>query len=302
MPHTLLDTIKANLPDNSPNARRLFHGRGQTFPGLEAVTLDWYPPLLVLTLYSRFAEAWLHELSAGLQKLFDGRLDCLIVQHRRTKPEPARILYGSLPEQCFAAENGLRYLLDPLAHQNIGIFPDMAAGRAYVRSIAQGKTVLNLFAYTCGFSVAALAGGAQRVINLDMNRRLLDRGRLNHLLNSQDLRNVAFLGHDLFKTFGRLKRDGPFDLIILDPPFFQHGSFSAGRDWPKIMRRLPGLLVEQGEILAAVSAPELGLSFLRQQIANSLPEAQILTHLTAGGDFPEQDPDKGLHLLHARLP
>ncbi len=177
----------------------------------------------------------------------------------------------------------------------------MATGRTYVRSIADGKTILNLFAYTCGFSVAAIAGGAKRVVNLDMNRRLLDRGRQNHLLNNQDLRNVAFLGHDLFKTFGRLKREGPFDLIILDPPFFQHGSFSAERDWPKMLRRLPELLVEHGEVLAAVSAPELGLSFLRQQIANTLPGAQILTHLTAGDDFPEQDPDKGLHLLHTRL-
>lgn len=302
MPQTLLNIIKTNLPDNSPNARRLFHGRGQTVPGLEAVTLDWYPSLLLLTLYKPFDETWLQQLSSGLQELFGDRLGCLIAQQRRTKPEPARILYGSLPEISFAEENGLRYLLDPLAHQNIGIFPDMTTGRTYVRDIANGKSILNLFAYTCGFSVAALAGGAKRVVNLDMNRRLLDRGRQNHLLNDQDLRKVTFLGHDLFKSFGRLKREGPFDLIILDPPFFQNGSFKAERDWPKMLRRLPELLSDQGEVLAAVSAPELGAPFLQRQITETLPNAQIVCQLTAGDDFPEQDPDKGLHLLHLRLP
>ena len=302
MPSFLLNIIQSNLPDDSPDARRLFHGRGQTIPGLETITLDWYPPLLVLTLYAPFGDEWLNELTTGLRSLFGDRLSCLVVQHRRIKPEPARILYGTLPEPCIAEENGLRYLLDPLAHQNIGIFPDMSAGRQYVRKIAKGKRILNLFAYTCGFSVAALAGGATRVVNLDMNRRLLDRGRQNHLLNGQDLRTVAFLGHDLFKTFGRLKKEGPFDLVILDPPFFQNGSFSAERDWPKMLRRLPDLLVKNGEVLAAASAPELGLSFLRRQIETILPGAEILKHLTAGNNFLEQNPDKGLHLLHIRLP
>ncbi len=302
MLQTLLDIIKQNLPDASPNARRLFHGRGQTVVGLETVTLDWYPPLLILTLYASFDEEWLSGLSNGLQQLFGKRLGCLVCQERRAQQEPGRILFGSLPATSFAEEDGLRFLLDPLAHQNIGIFPDMMTGRAYVRKIAEGKKILNLFAYSCGFSVASLAGGAKRVVNLDMNKRLLDRGRQNHLLNGQDLRSVTFLGHDLFKSFGRLKREGPFDLIILDPPFFQNGSFSAGRDWPRMLRRLPELLAVRGELLAAASAPELGETFLRQQIANAFPEAKILAHLTGGNDFPEQNRDKGLHLLHVACP
>jgi 23S rRNA (cytosine1962-C5)-methyltransferase len=298
MPHTLLDIIKQNLPDEPRNAKRLFHGRGQTYPGLETITLDWYPPLLILTLYADFAQEWLQQISRGLQKLLGDRLGCLVCSQRRAQQESGRILYGSLSESHFAEENGLRYLLDPLAQQNIGIFPDMANGRDYVRKIAKDKSILNLFAYTCGFSVAALAGGAERVVNLDMNRRLLDKGRKNHLINDLDLRNASFLGHDLFKSFGRLKREGPFDLIILDPPFFQNGSFSAERHWPKMLRRLPELMTNKAEILAAVSAPELGERFLRQQIATAFPETIELKHLTAGNNFPEADPDKGLHLLH----
>lgn len=302
MPDQLLDIIEQNLPDGSADARRLFHGRGQTVPGLEAITLDWYPPLLVLTLYAPFEETWLQQLANGLQKLFGARLGCLVCQQRRYLQVPGQILYGTLPETSVAEENRLRYLIDPLAHQNIGLFPDMAVGRNYVRSIAEGKNILNLFAYTCGFSVAALAGGANRVVNLDMNRRLLDRGRQNHLLNGQDVRRVAFLGHDLFKTFGRLNREGPFDLIVLDPPYIQSGSFRAERDWPKMLPRLPGLLTDGGEILAAVSAPELGKSFLCQQVEAAFPGAETIRHLTAGANFPEADPDKGLHLLHVRLP
>ena len=137
MPSILLNIIQSNLPDNSPDARRLFHGRGQTVPGLKAITLDWYPPLLILTLYASYNDEWLSELTTGLTSLFGKRLGCLVVQQRRIKPEPVRIHYGTLPEPCIAEENGLRYLLDPLAHQNIGLFPDMAVGRLYVRKISE---------------------------------------------------------------------------------------------------------------------------------------------------------------------
>ena len=96
MPHTLLKIIKENLPDASPNAKRLFHGRGQTVPGMEAVTLDWYPPLLVLTLYADFDEGWLQELSNGLQQLFGNRLGCLVCQQRRTQPESPQLSPAAL--------------------------------------------------------------------------------------------------------------------------------------------------------------------------------------------------------------
>lgn len=84
----------------------------------------------------------------------------------------------------------------------------MANGHEWVRKHAQGRRVLNLFAYTCAFSVAALAGGAEHVLNIDISRAALSRGRDNHRLNQQDIKRVAFEGVDIFKSFPVLKNVG----------------------------------------------------------------------------------------------
>ena len=286
------------LPDEP---LRLFHGRGQTIPGYEFLTIDWYPPAIFVTLYEKREQSWIEQLGKALQSVFTDRLKGIVVQTRGEGRDGSRLIYGSLPEPCIIRENGLRYRIDLLAGQNIGFFPDMKTGRQLVREIAVDRKVLNLFAYTCSLSVAAIAGGAVQVVNLDMNRNLLDRGRENHQLNAQDLRRVSFMSYNLFKSFGRLRQIGPFDLIIIDPPYRQGDSFKAERDWPKIIRRLPELLAPNGEVVAAVSAPELGRDFLRNRFNHCLPEAELLVELSAGEDFPEADPVKGLHLQHYRL-
>jgi len=280
---------------------RLFHGRGQTTPGFEQLTIDWYPPIAIVTLQESWEEDRLRQLRDGLVNLLGDRLEGIIAQDRSLKANNATLLYGSVPAHLEICEANLRYRIEPLAAQNIGFFPDMKPGRQLVRDLATGKKVLNLFAYTCSLSVAAVAGGATAVVNLDMNRNLLDRGRENHRLNGHDLRRVSFLPHNLFKTFGRLRREGPFDLVIIDPPYRQGESFRAERDWPKMLGRLPELLDGGGEIVAAVSAPELGRRFLLELFAGHLPQAELITERTAGSDFPEADPDKGLHILHYRL-
>jgi len=291
---------KRRLPEtNEP--RRLFHGRGQTTPGFERLTIDWYPSIAIVTLQETWEGDRLRQLRDGLVNLLGNRLEGIVAQDRSRKANNATLLFGSVPAHLDICEERLSYRIEPLAAQNIGFFPDMKPGRQLVRNIAEGKKVLNLFAYTCSLSVAAIAGGASAVVNLDMNRNLLDRGRENHRLNGHDLRCVTFLPHNLFKTFGRLRREGPFDLVILDPPYRQGESFQAERDWPKMLRRMPELLATGGEIIAAVSAPELGRCFLREQFAGCLPQAELITERTAGSDFPEADPDKGLHILHYRL-
>ena len=98
----------------------------------------------------------------------------------------------------------------------------MRHGRRLIREIGRGKRVLNLFAYTCSLSVAALAGGASRVVNLDLSKTALRTGRQNHITNQIDPRKAVFLPFDVMKSFGRLKREGPFDLVIVDPPLIKN--------------------------------------------------------------------------------
>ena len=91
----------------------------------------------------------------------------------------------------------------------------MRLGRQWVQERSQGKRVLNLFAYTCGFSVAAKAGGANQVVNVDMAKGALSRGRDNHRLNEHDMSDVTFMGYDIFRSWGKITKYGPYDLAGL---------------------------------------------------------------------------------------
>lgn len=297
----IIDEIatRVSLPAKDPC--RLFHGRGGTLSEYEFLIIDWYPPVALITLHETREQDWLMALAVQLQKLLGDTLQGIVVQDRSNKTEVPMQLLGPVPKQLVINEAGCNYRIEPTARQNIGFFIDMRPGRKLVNNISRNKKTLNLFAYTCAFSVAAIAGGASQVVNLDMNRNLLERGKENHRLNDHDLRKVSFIAYNLFKSFGKLRQLGPFDLIIIDPPYHQAGSFRAERDWSKIIKRLPSLLTPNGEVVAAVSAPELGRKFLLDQFRTNLPQAKLLQEITADADFPEVDPDKGLHIQHYRL-
>lgn len=296
----IIREVARRLPANG-ESRRLFHGRGQCFAGFEDLIVDYYPPLLLVILYRPRPAGWVAELTDRLLALLPQATQGVLLQERFLPKAPSRLLWGELPEVVEACEDGLRYRLRPGQAQNVGFFPDMAVGRRLSRNLADGRKVLNLFAYTCSFSVAALAGGAAQVVNLDMNRGALDLGRLNHTLNDCDLRQVSFLPLELFRSFGRLKRCGPFDLVICDPPASQGQSFSAERHWPKLIRRLPELLAPGGQVLACRSTPTFTNRDLQQLFAEVLPAAALLGCHQAGDDFPEIDAERGTTVLHYAL-
>jgi 23S rRNA (cytosine1962-C5)-methyltransferase len=298
----LTQVLEMNLPATGTTARRLWHGRGGTIPELSGLTLDWYPPLLHLICYHPISDRLAAQLAEWLGDKLDPAPAGLILQCRDLPESPQHLAWGKYPEKPLATESGLRFLLRFDRGQNIGFFPDMATGRSLVRNQSADKKVLNLFAYTCSLSVAALAGKAESVTNLDMSRNALAWGRENHQLNDLDDRRVTYLAHDLFKSFGKLGRLGPFDLLIADPPDTQGNSFKPERDWPKLLKRLPELLAPGGEFIGCISPSRLGRSFLEQLMAVHAPELLLLAGHTAGADFPEKYADKGLHLLHYRRP
>jgi 23S rRNA (cytosine1962-C5)-methyltransferase len=289
------------IPGHVDESRRLFHGRGRVFPGLEPVTIDWFEPVAFVVLYDDTAEPWLGALAEELRDIFRDRLAAVVVQRRYLTDAPSELLYGALPEKVYAREAGLRYELRLGEAQNIGFFLDMAQGRELVRGLSNGRRVLNLFSYTCSFSVAALAGGAEHVVNLDMSRRALDIGRVNHQLNGIDQRRASFLPHDLFKSFGKLRRLGPFGVIVVDPPEQQGGSFSAVKDWARVVRRLGELAAPGCDILAALNSPKLAPSFITELFSEELPGATLVSAFGASDDFPESEPERGLKLFHFKM-
>lgn len=179
----------------------------------------------------------------------------------------------------------------------------MAAGRRWVREHlgpVPGARVLNLFAYTCAFSVVALQAGAGQVVNLDMSPGALAIGQLNHRLNGLDKR-ASFLAHDLFKSWGKVSRGGPYDLVIMDPPSYQNGSFVATKDYARLLRRLPELLAPGGHALLCLNAPELGPAFIQDQMATEAPGLHFVQRLPNPPVFADVDEARSLKVLVYRV-
>jgi 23S rRNA (cytosine1962-C5)-methyltransferase len=126
-------------------------------------------------------------------------------------------------------------------------------------------------------------------------------GKRNHRLNGIDPRRASFLPLELFRSLGKLRRLGPFDLVICDPPASQGKSFTAERHWPKLIRRLTELLTTEGEVLASLNAPHLAPDFLDRQFHETCPSMELIGRYAPGPDFPEADPQRGMSLHHYHL-
>ncbi|WP_261817431.1 class I SAM-dependent methyltransferase [Vibrio gallicus] len=292
------EQIKHGLNQSPDEVRRLFHGRGRLFAGLEQLTCDWVGGHLMVQVFKPVSSQFETQLKQGLlavQACSDvANVLSISVQHRHLEGAPTEVLFGEVPNGVEVTESGLKYLMNLKSNQNSGLFLDMRHGRDWVKQHAQGKSVLNLFAYTCGFSVAAIAGGATQVVNIDMARSSLTRGRDNHNLNQQDVSKVKFLAHDIFKSWGKLKRFGPYDIIISDPPSFQKGSFALTKDYQKILRRLPDLLTESGQVLACANSPAVSSDFVVDAMKVCAPELEYVRRLDNPAEFADIDNEASL--------
>jgi 23S rRNA (cytosine1962-C5)-methyltransferase len=204
-----------------------------------------------------------------------------------------------VPEPHEVSENGAHFRVHVLKGQNHGLFLDMAAGRQWVAAHGAshpGLRVLNLFAYTCAFSVVALKAGARHVLNVDMSHGAIAIGQQNHQRNGISA-GASFLPHDIFSTWGKITRAGPYDLIIVDPPSYQKGSFIATKDYARLMRRLPDLLMHGGYALLCLNAPELGCEFLQTQMQELAPSMRFVQRIANPEVFADVDADKALKVL-----
>lgn len=283
------------LNDLGKDCRRLLHGRGGHLPGLEHVAIDWFSPTLLVTLYAEEKSNQLIQDSLIEAANCSTEVAAIVVQERHLPKAPKRTIYGEVPESPIAHEAGLHYHLALDRNQNHGFFLDMKPGREWVRAHAPGKRILNLFSYTCSLSVAAIAGGAEEVFNLDMASRALATGRRNHQLNfdPDDCRRASYLAHDLFKSWGKLKRSAPYDIVIIDPPSNQGSNFYAEKDYSKIVRRLPDLIGPGSLVLACLNAPHLDESFL----TSLLEDYQLECRLPGASGFNDARPEAALKCL-----
>lgn len=283
---------------NSNQAQRLFHGRGHAYQGLSHVTIDWLPPVVLITLFASESSENINNLADYLMIALP---DCKSVQlqHRYESFGPIDVVRGEAIEQLNILENNLKFTIRLGKNRNTGLFLDMKKGREWVQEHSQGKRVLNLFAYTCGFSIAAVAGGARSVLNVDMSSSALSVGRENHRLNEQTLKPVKFEKLNIFNSFGRFKKRGPFDLLICDPPTFQKGSVDIVKDYPKIMRRLDSFMAPSATLLLCLNAPDLDKSFLIGNMKELAPGYSFIDEIKPPAVYVDAE-NKGLKVLSFR--
>ena len=293
------------------DAQRIFHGRGGLHPGCEQWALDAFPPVMLLTSFQAVSEDELAAVGAALSERWaqiapDQPLNW-VFQCRAEGNLETRLMSGSVPDPHVVTENGSSFRVHVLKGQNHGLFLDMAEGRKWVRRMVGNYgvdqprlKVLNLFAYTCAFSVVAMQAGAKQVVNVDMSHGAMAIGQQNHQLNALST-GASFLAHDIFKTWGKISRSGPYDLIVVDPPSYQKGSFVATKDYGRLLRRLPELLQPGGHALLCLNAPELGLDFLKEQVLTASPALHFVERLPNPEVFADVSAERSLKVLVYRI-
>ena len=259
----LKEIILENLKDKSPEMKRVFHGRGNFYDDYNYLVIDSLNDILLATLFQEIPQDIEKQIINVLEEVYEEKqFKSLVLQRRYKKDNLNEVLKGIIPKDSLAIENDLKYKIN-FSNQNIGIFADMKAGREYIQSICKDKNILNLFSYTCAFSVAAISAKASKVVNVDMAKGALTTGRENHHINNLDTKKVKFMPYDILKSWSRIKKEGPYDIIIIDPPTLQKGSFEATKDYEKIIKRLDQLANEKCVVLACLNAPDLPSAFIK---------------------------------------
>ena len=259
----LKEIILENLKDKSPEMKRVFHGRGNFYDDYNYLVIDNLNDILLATLFQEIPQDIEKQIINVLEEVYEEKqFKSLVLQRRYKKDNLNEVLKGIVPKDSIAIENALKYKIN-FSNQNIGIFPDMKVGREYIQSICKDKNILNLFSYTCAFSVSAISAGASKVVNVDMAKGALTTGRENHHLNNLDTKKVKFMPYDILKSWSRIKKEGPYDIIIIDPPTLQKGSFEATKDYEKIIKKLDQLANEKCVVLACLNAPEIPSAFIK---------------------------------------
>ena len=288
--------------DPATTAYRLINGAGDGLPG---VTVDCYGDVLSLSYYDE--EAHPHAPSAVVDALVRQlapralyarvrpRRPALLDDAVRAALCPPLPLVGAPTPEVVVAEDGLSYLLRPTSGLSSGLFLDMREARAWVRRHAAGRSVLNLFAYTCAFGVVGLAGAATRVLNLDAARPALEWGKENYALNNLVVDPHDFVDGDAFDWLARFaRRKQTFDLVIVDPPSFsttRASRFSASRDYRALAAASAAVAAPGGLLVACCNLATLSAVEFRRALRAGLADAGRVATIVAnaaepGVDFP----------------
>jgi 23S rRNA (cytosine1962-C5)-methyltransferase len=275
------------------NAVRLVNGYGDALDGLVVERYNRHFVVQILdTQWLKHCQDILDFLNAGAMA------DYLIVKNRTvsTSADPGAIQstvwLDNGASNTIVHENGVKFSIELNDTLNSGLFLDMRANRARVAALAAGRKVLNCFSYTCAFGLHCRVKGAAAVVNVDVGKKSLERGRLNYELNGIVPSSNEFIRADAVEYLERaVKKNNCFDMIIIDPPSFARfdgKSFSVKKDLAPLIAAAVRVLDPRGVLFVATNysgmEPE-NLADMINEAADRRPVASLL-HLGQDQDYP----------------
>ena len=278
---------------------RMINGEADGLPGL---TIDRYADFALVQYYTT---AWDKHLEMVAQSLLQsGEISGVYAKHRpqQTRKLAAgrggrrgvgRLVAGeAAPAGLTVVEHGLRFAVDLAEDLHTGIFPDQRQNRLALRARAAGCELLNLFAYTGAFSVAAAAGGARKVTSVDASARYLEQARRNFELNGIPAQNHEFLVGDCFVELERLARHNRrFDIILMDPPSFsstRKSRFTTGGGTAALVAQALQLLDAGGLLVTSSNLQKMPMAdYLKELRKGGLQANRLLQVVEVGGQGPD---------------
>ena len=281
----------ADNPEN--NTFRLVHGEGDNLPGL---VIDCYGKTAVMQAHSVGMHVCRNVIARQLVEVMGNRIENVFYKSETTLPFKADLgqengfIYGGSDDNV-AVENGLKFHVDWLKGQKTGFFVDQRENRKLLEHYAKGKTVLNMFCYTGGFSFYAMRGGANLVHSVDSSAKAIDLTNENVELNFPgDARHKAY-AEDAFKYLDRM--GDQYDLIILDPPAFakhRDALRNALRGYTKLNAKAFEKIRPGGILFTFSCSQVVNKENFRNAVftaaAQSGRSVRILHQLTQPGDHP----------------
>ena len=253
-------TVRASLFDERhETAMRLFNGFTEGQPNL---VVDLYGKTIVLHNYA-------DQPSNGLAAVQSARdflptrlpwIQAIIVKTRNSpssEEKRGKLIYGTTPDRKIR-ENGVWYALDVMLNRDASFYLDTRNVRQWAKENLAGKTVLNTFAYTGSLGVAALAGGAARVVHLDLNRNFLNVAKASYTLNGFPINKKDFQAGDFWPQINRMKAaEERFDCVLLDPPIYsatKKGVVNLADSYTRVINKVRPLINDGGYLVAINNA------------------------------------------------
>jgi len=253
----------------SPTAYRLHNG-------IDGVAIDKYNDCYQIQFFLPELTELEKELTEYLKKEFKPKF--IVVKYRFPKHSQIKTVFGN-DSKTIVEEYGCKFAVDLLDTLNPGLFLDMREARHCFAKLCKEKEMLNLFAYTCSFSVHARKNGAVKAVNVDISKKNLNKGKENYLLNEIEIKQGEFFcGSSEEYVEWCIKKNKKFGAIVIDPPSFAKNGktfFSIEKNFEDLAAKAVSILEKNGVILLATNYSEWNGNTLLKAAKNAF----------AGGKF-----------------